>query len=65
MKENYHIVKAENGYLVEVYCEDNINDCSHRKMIVMYENDFREFMTKTIMAELKNFGSLNVTMDYL
>ena len=62
MKENYHIRKAENGYYVEVYNED---EASERKIIFTNVDELRTFMTTTLMSELNKFDCVNVTMNWL
>ena len=62
MKENYNIRKAENGYYVEVYNED---EASERKVIFTDVDELRKFMTTTLMSELNKFDCVNVTMDWL
>lgn len=59
MKEKYYIIKADNGYYVEVIFEDTT-----RRMVFERIEEFREFMTKTLMSELNTLGSINVTTDY-
>lgn len=55
MTERYYVVKAENGYYVSVECEGVARD-----VIFEDECDLHEFMTKTLMAELKEKGKVNV-----
>ena len=62
MKEKYCIKKAENGYYVEVYNED---DGSERKRVFTSNEELARFLSLTIFAELKELDMLNVTMDYL
>lgn len=62
MKENYNIRKAENGYYVEVYNED---EASERKVVFTTVDELRNFMTATLMSELNKFDCVNVTMDWL
>lgn len=62
MKERYHIRKAENGYYVEVYNED---DSSEHKVVFTDVEELRKFMTTTLMYELSKFDCVNVTMDWL
>lgn len=59
MTERYYVVKAENGYYVSVECEGVT-----RGFIFEDECDLHEFMTKTLMAELKEKGEVNVYASY-
>ena len=59
MTERYYVVKAENGYYVNVECEGMSRD-----FIFQDEYDLHEFMTKTLMAELKEKGKVNVYTSY-
>lgn len=59
MTERYYVVKAENGYYVNVECEGTSRD-----VILEDECDLHEFMTKTLMAELKEKGKVNVYTSY-
>lgn len=59
MTEHYYVVKAENGYYVSVECEGVTRD-----VIFEDECDLHEFMTKTLMAELKEKGKVNVYESY-
>lgn len=59
MTERYYVVKAENGYYVSVECEGVTRD-----VIFQDECDLYEFMTKTLMAELKEKGKVNVYASY-
>lgn len=62
MREKYCIKKAENGYYVEVY---NENDGSERKRVFTSNEELARFLSLTIFSELKELDMLNVTMDYL
>ena len=62
MREKYCIKKAENGYYVEVY---NENDSSERKRVFTSNEELARFLSLTIFSELKELDMLNVTMDYL
>ncbi len=59
MTEHYYVVKAENGYYVSAECEGVTRD-----VIFEEEYDLHEFMTKTLMAELKEKGKVNVYASY-
>lgn len=59
MIENYYIVKCDNGYYVSVECEGK-----RRDVIFEDECNLHEFMTKTLMAELKENASVNLMMKY-
>ena len=60
MTERYYVVKAENGYYVNVECEGVTRD-----VIFQDECDLHEFMTKTLMAELKEKGKVNVMLTLM
>lgn len=60
MKEKYVVVKAENGYFVEVECEG-----MNRRIVCTTDDELRSFMTKTLFAELKSLNMVNITTEYL
>lgn len=60
MKEGYRITKAENGYFIEVFDEEN----NIRRVVCTTDDELRALMTKTLFAELRACPSVNVNMEW-